>query len=178
MIIGTAVMSVAPVSSSEYESAAQPTSNVSILCLCLGNICRSPLAEGVVRRQLQRRKLDGWRVDSAGTASYHVGDHPDDRSIAVAAQHGIDISSHRGQQLTKEHWRKFDFILAMDSSNYRNALAIKPDNSRAQLMMYLPKGDVPDPWYGDDSNFRDCYDLLNQHVDDVLDRCVAAVKKS
>ena len=132
--------------------------------------------------------LLGWRVqtvDSAGTSSEHEGDAPDSRSIAEAARRGLDISTHRAQQLRASHWESFDVILSMDSSNYRNVQRSKPKGAYsaagagsklAKLLMYLPSGDVPDPWYGDDSGFSDCYELLNKHTDHVFATVLKAVE--
>lgn len=112
-------------------------------------------------------------MDSAGTSAEHEGDSPDDRSISVAARHGLDIRAHRAQQLAPHHWEHCDFILAMDAANYRNALRSMPQPKSAgaalaKLMMYLPSGDVPDPWYGDGRGFMACYQLLNKHTDHVF----------
>jgi protein-tyrosine-phosphatase len=109
-------------------------------------------------------------VDSCGTSGEHDGDPPDDRSIAVAKKHGLDISSHISRRLAPEDWTRFSYILAMDSSNYRNAKRMKPANATAQLVMYLPSGDVPDPWYGSAAGFTDCYNLLLKHAGHTFDR--------
>ena len=91
--------------------------------VCLGNICRSPLAEGILKNKAFSNNLD-WKIDSAGTSSFHNGDLPDSRSIAVAKQHGIDIMDQRSRLFVKEDFDQFDLILAMDSSNYQNILKL------------------------------------------------------
>lgn len=120
-------------------------------------------------------------VDSAGTSGEHEGDEPDSRSIAVAARNGLDISTHRAQQLGSAHFESFDVILAMDASNYRNAHRSRPAKipaaKQAKLLMYLPSGDVPDPWYGDDRGFTACYELLHKHVDHVFASVLKAVEQ-
>jgi len=157
-----------------------------VLCLCLGNICRSPLAEVIMRRELAARGLAarGWTVLSAGTSGEHEGDGADERSVAVARKNGLDLSKHRAQQLTQQHWKDCTIILAMDSSNHRNAGRVRPSSgSQATLLMYLPQsskkyaGDVPDPWYGDDSGFDDCFALLTKHVDHVFESILQATQE-
>lgn len=144
--------------------------------VCLGNICRSPLAQGILEAQLREQNMD-WTVDSAGTGAWHVGNPPDPRSVAVAAKHGLDISVQRARQV---HWPDlgaFDLVLAMDQSNQRDLLRMaqsKEEQDRIQLILdYLddaerarlnmPGGDprsVPDP-YWDDDGFEHVYQLLH-----------------
>ena len=97
--------------------------------VCLGNICRSPLAEGIMKQKVKEKKLD-WSVDSAGTGSWHIGELPDRRSIAIARQYGIDISDQRARQFKPADLDRFDLVLAMDSSNYRDI--IRQDVSKEQ----------------------------------------------
>ena len=137
-----------------------------ILFVCLGNICRSPTAEGVFR-QLLRDEAPELRVevDSAGTADYHIGDPPDARSQRAAARRGIDLSGLRGRQVHPSDFTRFDFILAMDRDNLRDLHAMRPANSRAGVrlfMEYAPEAgefEVPDPYYGGSSGFEDVLDL-------------------
>lgn len=130
-----------------------------VLFVCLGNICRSPLAEAAFRRAAEEAGLD-VEVDSAGTADYHVGEPPDSRSIAEAARHGIDISGYRGRQLSAEDFRRFDWIVGMDASNMRNIARVDPGDGKARVEMLLNLvdgrhgDDVIDPWYGEADGFR------------------------
>lgn len=140
---------------------AMPTHR--ILFVCLGNICRSPLAEAAFRKVAESAGLD-VEVDSAGTADYHVGEPPDRRSIAEAARHGIEIGHYRGRQLVVEDFHRFDWILGMDASNMADIARLDPGTGRARLAMLLDLvpgregADLADPWYGGEDNFRDTWD--------------------
>lgn len=131
----------------------------SILFVCLGNICRSPLADGALRRRV--RELDlGWTVDSAGTGGWHRGDPPDPRAIAVARAHGVDLSDLRGRQVSAADFDRFDLILAMDHDNLAGLRRIAPVDSPAELSLALDlvpgrEGQaVADPYYGDAAGFN------------------------
>lgn len=137
-----------------------------ILMVCLGNICRSPLAEGILQHEVVARGL-GWQVDSAGTGGWHVGEAPDYRSIVVAQRNGVDISKQRGRQLKAKDLDDFDLILAMDAQNYQDIsrLAITTEQrQKIKLMTSFAYPDknkaVPDPYYGKMKNFEDVYHLL------------------
>ncbi|NNM62347.1 MAG: low molecular weight phosphotyrosine protein phosphatase [Steroidobacteraceae bacterium] len=138
-----------------------------VLCVCLGNICRSPTAEGVLR-DLAAREAPGLRieVDSAGTAGYHIGAAPDPRSRRAALARGIDIGALRARQVVPEDFRRFDFLLAMDAANLRDLRAVAPAGASAQLrllMDYAPQSgrlEVPDPYYGDERDFELVLDLV------------------
>jgi protein-tyrosine phosphatase len=133
--------------------------------VCLGNICRSPTAEGVLLHLLQQEKPPlPIEVDSAGTADYHVGDAPDKRSQRAALERGIDISGLRGRQVAAEDFLRFDLILAMDADNLRELQRLRPAKSRAELkllMDYAPQAgrEVPDPYYRDAAAFEKVLDL-------------------
>lgn len=140
-----------------------------ILLVCLGNICRSPLAEGILKSKLH---ADNFYVDSAGTASYHVGDKPDSRSISIAEKYHIDISSCRGRQFKEADFECFDYIFAMDYSNYKDILSLARDEQDAAkvdmlLNVLFPDEniDVPDPYYGGTVNFEEVYQLLDKGCD-------------
>ena len=140
-----------------------------VLTVCLGNICRSPLAHGLLQREVERRGLD-WEVDSAGTGDYHVGDPPDPRSVATARARGIDISHQRARQLTPDDLARYDHVLVMDASNYQNARALArtpAERDKVQLIMnYDTPGrnaQVPDP-YWDDDGFTEVYEMLERAV--------------
>ena len=145
-----------------------------VLMICLGNICRSPLAEGILKDKITKNNLD-WTVDSAGTGNWHVGEKPDKRSIAVARKHQIDLTDQRARQFQKADLDTFDLILAMDKSNYRDIMKhAKTDEQRAKIQLILnfsrPYSDleVPDPYF--DNNFDLVFDLLDT-------ACEAVIKK-
>lgn len=135
-----------------------------VLMVCLGNICRSPLAEGILKQKVDPDKII---VDSAGTANYHIGKQPDPRSIAVAKKHGIDISTQRCRQFTAADFEEFDHIFAMDKENYTNIIALAKNEKEQQkvklLLHQMPPSDqeVPDPYYGEDQGFESVFQLLD-----------------
>ncbi|MBF4985049.1 low molecular weight phosphotyrosine protein phosphatase [Nonlabens mediterrranea] len=146
-------------------------SKTSILMVCLGNICRSPLAEGIMRSKLNFTKFN---IDSAGTSGSHRGQAPDKRSIAVAKKNGLDISSQASRKLVAEDLVKFDYIFVMDNSNYRDVIALaENDEQRAKVHKIMDWAfpdedlDVPDPYYGGDSGFENVYRMLD-HVSNVI----------
>ncbi|MES2174169.1 MAG: low molecular weight protein-tyrosine-phosphatase [Pseudomonadota bacterium] len=130
----------------------------SVLFVCLGNICRSPLAEAALRAEAQSAGLD-MTVDSAGTGDWHVGHPPDRRAQAVALRHGIDISGYRGRQVAPADFHRFTHIFALDADNLKNLRRIRPSDGTAslRLLMDLVPGragtGVVDPYYGDDAGF-------------------------
>jgi protein-tyrosine phosphatase len=137
-----------------------------VLFVCLGNICRSPTAEGVLRHlAAQAAPHLKIEIDSAGTADYHIGAPPDLRSRRAAMRRGIDISGLRARQVTEDDFVRFDLILAMDRENLRELEAMKPANSRASLKLFLEYApdlnlrDVPDPYYRDAGAFEEVLDL-------------------
>jgi len=139
---------------------------VKILMVCLGNICRSPLAEGLLASKLPK---DKFIVDSAGTGAYHEGKQPDQRSILVAKKHGIDITSQKARQFTTRDFDHFDYIYAMDNSNYDNIIELaKNEVQRAKVEMILnnlfpgENVDVPDPYYGLQNGFDMVYEMLDE----------------
>lgn len=130
----------------------------SILFVCLGNICRSPPAEGALREAAARRGIDVI-IDSAGTGNWHAGEPPDSRAMAAARKVGVDISSQRARQVAVEDFHQFDEIVALDRSNLRDLRAIQPEGATARLSLLLDHvpgregQSVADPWYGDDADF-------------------------
>lgn len=137
--------------------------------VCLGNICRSPLAEGILASKLPK---DKFYVDSAGTGSWHIGSCPDKRSIEVARRNGLDISTQRGRQFSAQDFDDFDYIFVMDGSNYRDVLDLaKSDEHRAKVRLILDElfpgenVDVPDPYYGLENGFDSVYAMLDQTCD-------------
>lgn len=145
-----------------------------VLFVCLGNICRSAIAEGVLKQKSQDQKLN-LIVDSAGTANYHVGEAPDKRMQAKAIEHGINISNQRGRQFTSTDFDEFDYIFAMDTSNMDNILKLalnEADKNKADLFLNLsfPNEDmsVPDPYYGGEQGFEDVYRMVDKACDDFI----------
>ena len=134
-------------------------SRPAILCVCLGNICRSPLAEAALREAATQTGLD-LTVDSAGTGAWHVGDPPDARAQAVARRHGIDISGARARQVVAEDFARFTHILALDRDNFRVLARMAPAGATAELAMLMDAvpgregTDVADPYYGDAAGFE------------------------
>ncbi|MBY8962461.1 low molecular weight phosphotyrosine protein phosphatase [Flavobacterium sp. D11R37] len=139
---------------------------VKVLMVCLGNICRSPLAEGILQSKLPS---DTFFVDSAGTGNWHVGQQPDKRSIATAKNRGLDISCQKARQFRVSDFEEFDHIYVMDASNYSNVVKLAPNEdakAKVRLMMdvlYPGEGiDVPDPYFGGDEGFDKVYDMLDE----------------
>ena len=137
--------------------------------VCLGNICRSPLAEGILKSKLSS---NSYVVDSAGTANYHAGNTPDKRSIAVAKKYGLDISNLKGRQFEVSDFDVFDFIYVMDDSNYNNVISLarnETDISKVKFILnevYPNQNDnVPDPYYGGNDGFENVYKMLDEACD-------------
>ena len=137
----------------------------SILMVCLGNICRSPLAHGILQSKLNKNY---FLVDSAGTAGYHIGEKPDYRSIQVAKNNGIDISLQSARQFRVSDFDSFDYIYAMDHSNYTDIIHLarnSDDISKVKLFLEenisIKNKNVPDPYYGELSNFKNVFELIN-----------------
>ncbi|MDT4849492.1 Low molecular weight protein-tyrosine-phosphatase YfkJ [compost metagenome] len=144
-----------------------------ILFVCLGNICRSPTAEAVLRHKLRELGLEGVEVDSAGTGDWHVGKPPDSRTRQAAQLRGYDLSALRGRQVCAGDFRRFDLILAMDNSNLEQLRRMSPDGAMAELDLFLRRYDlaldeVPDPYYGGEEGFEQVLDLLEQACDGLL----------
>ena len=136
-----------------------------IVMVCLGNICRSPLAEGILKAKLPK----DYVVDSAGTGAWHTGQQPDKRSIATAKNRGLDITNQRVRQFKVSDFDTFDLIYVMDNSNYKNVIALAPNEkakSKVKLILneIFPNEniDVPDPYYGGDDGFENVFDMLDQ----------------
>ncbi|MFA7895519.1 low molecular weight protein-tyrosine-phosphatase [Pseudomonas putida] len=137
-----------------------------VLFVCLGNICRSPTAEGVLRHQLQAAGLaDQVQVASAGTGDWHVGKAPDGRTLKAALARGYDLSKQRAQQVKAAHFAEYDLILAMDQSNLRDLRALRPHTTVGELDLFLRRygsalDEVPDPYYGGADGFEQVLDLI------------------
>ena len=149
-----------------------------ILMVCLGNICRSPMAEGLMRRKIAEAKLD-WIVDSAGTANYHVGSSPDHRMIAIGKQFGTPIHDLKGRQFSINDFDKFDVIYAMDKSNFSNILSLAQTEKQVAKVRLLfdevfPKSskEVPDPYYGTMADFESVYHLLDDLTEQIKNKLI------
>lgn len=137
-----------------------------VLMVCLGNICRSPLAEGLLKSKVNPDKV---MVDSAGTSNYHVGDTPDPRSIEVAKKYGLDITDQLGRQFTQDDFETFDYIYVMDNSNYRNVILLaRTEKDQEKVSLILDKifpdeeASVPDPYHGGEHGFENVYKMLDE----------------
>ena len=142
--------------------------------VCLGNICRSPLAQGILEHKLREKGLD-WIVDSVGTGGGHIGMRPDDRSMQIALKHGIDISEQEARRISYRDIVEFDLIYCMDAANYvnvRDMCHTLEEEAKVKLIMDESdpgkKMEVPDPYYGGSSGFEKIYQLLDRACDAVI----------
>lgn len=146
-----------------------------VLFVCMGNICRSPTAEGVFRQYVRDAGLESRiTIDSAGTGDWHVGKMPDPRACRSAASRGYDLSALTARQVRVDDFHHFDLILAMDQDNLNRLTALRPSSSRAELDLFLHRyslgeGAVPDPYYGGDDGFNQVLDLIEQGSGALLD---------
>jgi protein-tyrosine phosphatase len=142
----------------------------SVLFVCLGNICRSPLAEAAFREAANRRGLDVL-ADSAGTGAWHVGQPPDQRAAAVASRNGVDISHLRARQITADDFHRFDHVIALDADNLSHLKALRPLGSKARLSLLMDhvegrEGEaVADPYYGEDEHFDSTWQTVAEAAD-------------
>jgi protein-tyrosine phosphatase len=141
-----------------------------VLMVCLGNICRSPLAEGILQSKLPKNFI----VDSAGTGGWHAGESPDKRSIEVAKKNGLDISNQRARKFTKKDFSEFDLIYVMDNSNLKDILKLAPNETAKQKVHLIlneiypnENRDVPDPYYGLNDGFEKVYKMLDKACNSV-----------
>jgi len=148
---------------------------VNVLFVCMGNICRSPTAQGVFERLLAEANLSELvGTDSAGTHAYHVGEPPDKRATAAAARRGVDLTRQRARRVAPEDFEGFDYVLVMDRSNYDDLLALSPPEHAAKLRLFLEFApglgidEVPDPYYGGVTGFERVLDLIEEAADGLL----------
>ncbi|TDO96890.1 low molecular weight protein-tyrosine-phosphatase [Marinomonas balearica] len=150
---------------------------MNLLVVCLGNICRSPAAQGIVERAALQKGLH-LNVDSAGTAAYHIGKSPDRRSVNELGRVGIDLSRQKARQVVVSDFYKFDWVLAMDRSNLQNLLAMRPKDATANVVMFgeyvetVSFGEVDDPYYGDESGFQ----TMRLHLTEIADSFLEYIK--
>jgi len=147
-----------------------------ILMVCLGNICRSPLADGLLRDKIQSNNLQVV-VDSCGTSSHHVGQKPDERMMETALKYGCNLSALRARQFEISDFKKFDIIYVMDSSNYNNVVKLansESDKNKVKLFLNELYPDrnmaVPDPYYGGEQGFEDVYELVDKTTDVIIEK--------
>lgn len=137
-----------------------------VLFVCLGNICRSPTAEGVMRQLSRQGGIEELHIDSAGTGNWHIGASPDRRAMLAARQRGIDISPLKARQVTREDLENFDLVIAMDRNNRHDLLQLAGDHQRHKVRLLLdysptyPEQDVPDPYYGGEHGFDIALDMI------------------
>ena len=146
---------------------------MNVLMVCLGNICRSPLAHGI----LESKAPENWYIDSAGTSGWHEGERPDTRSIITAKGRGLNIDQQRSRPFLAEDFERFDVIFAMDSSNYTNITRLAPDEaSKAKVRLIMNEAfpgenrQVPDPYTGGQRGFEDVYDMLDLAIEKFLEQ--------
>lgn len=146
---------------------------VRVLFVCLGNICRSPLGAAILKKKISENGMDSWvEVDSCGTSNYHIGDGADPRTIANATENGVPIE-HCARQLVAEDLEKFDYIFAMDKSNYQNImnLASNPESAKDKVKLmrtfdpHPNGGEVPDPYHGGAKGFQEVFEILDRSTD-------------
>jgi protein-tyrosine phosphatase len=152
--------------------------------VCLGNICRSPLAQGVLQHKLDSFNLKNIYVDSAGTGSWHAGNPPDIRSIEIAEKYGIDISQQRARQFSSNDFNTFNKIIVMDTKNYKDLLNLSSsqiDSDKIKLLLsYTYKNErasVPDPYYGGDDGFEYMYKLINSACNEIIKEIIKDINE-
>ncbi len=149
---------------------------IKILMVCLGNICRSPLAEGILASKLPKNK---FTVDSTGTGSWHIGHQPDERSIAIAKQNKVDISKQKGRQFTSSDFDTFNYIYVMDNSNYWDVIQLADNHAQTEKVQLIlnelfpnENVDVPDPYFGMPNGFDSVYKMLDEACDVIAKKLI------
>ncbi|MFA5243748.1 MAG: low molecular weight protein-tyrosine-phosphatase [Pedobacter sp.] len=144
-----------------------------ILMVCLGNICRSPLAHGVMENMVKEYRLN-WEIDSAGTGGWHVGEQPDIRSIAIAKKYGLDISNQVCRKFNLLDFETFDHILVMDLNNLNDVRSLaRSDSEHQKVSLFLKEGIVPDPYYNDDQ-FDEVYQMIEKRCREIIEEFKAS----
>jgi len=150
-----------------------------VLFVCLGNICRSPLAEAIFKHKVKQKNLDHFfEIDSCGTGDYHLGDIPDKRTFAIANKYGIKID-HIVRQLSAEDLEAWDYILAMDKNNFQNILRLSDNATHKEKVFMIREFDsigkgkeVPDPYFGNEREFQEVFDILDRAIDGFLEAMI------
>ena len=138
-----------------------------ILMVCLGNICRSPLAHGILEHLVKEKNLN-WEIDSAGTGNWHIGEKPDRRSIAVAQKYGVDITNQSCRQFDITDFEKYDHILTMDQNNLSDVISLaNGEEGVEKVRLFLKNGIVPDP-YHDDNQFEPVYLMIEKRCKEII----------
>ena len=151
-----------------------------ILFVCLGNICRSPLAEGTFRQAAEEAGVvDRFVIDSAGCGGWHAGEPPDRRSVAVAERHGVSIHDQSARQVMRGDFDRFDLILGLDRDNVRHLERMRPEGARARVALYLEEAlgqnkDVPDPYYGGPADFEAVFTLCERASQALIEKLASA----
>jgi protein-tyrosine phosphatase len=155
-----------------------------ILMVCLGNICRSPLAEGILKHKVRKAGLD-WTVESAGTGNWHIGEAPHHLSQKVAKANGIDICDQKGRQFVKEDMLKYDKIIVMDKDNYEAVKQMSRElwnPTKVDLLLNYSypgeKRDVPDPWYGKEDGFHTVYEMIDKACEQIINHEVSTINET
>lgn len=140
---------------------------MNILFVCLGNICRSPMAAGIMQRIYETEKLSG-KIDSCGTMNWNAGHTADARAIAIANANGIDLTSHRARQITQEDFEKFDIIFAMDRANLISLGKIAPQQHKHKIRLIGGEKEVADPYHSNEAAFRTIFKVLDEYCRDAV----------
>lgn len=156
---------------------------VRVLFVCMGNLCRSPMAEGVFRHHVRQAGLEGRiEIDSAGTHDYHVGDPPDPRAQSAAGRRGYEIGGQRGRQVSRADFSEFDYLLAMDEVNLRILRRLCPSEHAHKIRLFMefsaagaPR-EVPDPYYGGDQGFEDVLDMVEEASQGLLEHLLTHIR--
>ncbi len=152
---------------------------ISVVFVCMGNICRSPTAEGVFRHVVKERNLQNViKIDSAGTHAYHIGESPDSRSQATAKSRGVDLSAQRARKVEAIDFERFDYVIAMDRSNYENLKVLATAEQQEKLHLFMSfttvwdNAEVPDPYYGEGDGFTTVFDMVQSASEGLLETIV------
>ena len=152
---------------------------ISVLFVCMGNICRSPTAEGVFRHIVNEKNLqDIIKIDSAGTHAYHIGESPDARSQATAKSRGVDISAQKARKVKATDFERYDYVIAMDHSNYENLKSLSTVEQQRKIHLFMDftsawdNTEVPDPYYGGADGFNNVFDMVQSASEGLLNTII------